>query len=142
MMLTGLLFWLIGGGLGFILVVVGIGSDDMAFMAVGTFFGIVFTGIGLSFIQQALREKKLIKKVTTEGVRVTGKIIDYQDGFGTVVNGIPPLDLVIDCYYNGEQRKFVVPSGGYSEKKFPLGSSIDIAILGTDIAVIPNSLVI
>jgi hypothetical protein len=52
---------------------------------------------------------------------------------------MPPLDIVVNCYYNGQQRAFIVPTNQYSETKFPIGATVQISIRGTDMLVVPNS---
>lgn len=80
-----------------------------------------------------------IKDIVARGIRYTGRITDYADGIGVIVNGVPPLDLIIEVQVDGGPCPFRVASGGYSEYKFPIGATVDIAVLDGEAAMVPGS---
>jgi hypothetical protein len=118
-----------------------------AYMMEGSFIWILsafifllsFCGVGIPFFIKGIRDVVDRRTILEVGDKVRGTIVDYKDGQGWTQNGMPPLDIVVNCYYNGQQRAFIVPTNQYSETKFPIGATVQISIRGTDMLVVPNS---
>jgi hypothetical protein len=138
--LFGAIFMTVGLVTGVILGVVAIQTKQILLALFGLVFILAFCGVGGTTLVMSFKKQHVRKRVLSDGTRVRAKIVNYRYGEGVTVNGVPPIDIVVQCEFHDEMRTFVVPTGKYSESKFPLHSSVEIAILGTDIALVPDSL--
>lgn len=146
MFLFGLIFALVGGGVGLLFFIIGLVAqvDDpmfrVMFCGIGGLFFVLFGGIGIMFMLKEKKKQRIAQEILELGEKVYGaKIIDYRDGSGVYVNGMPPLNIVVDCVFRGEPRQMVVETGSFDETKYPIGAYCDLAIYGTEIAIIPGS---
>jgi hypothetical protein len=137
--LSGLIFIIAGVISAIVFVAAGAQSGEILFMFVGCLMGLIFIAVGAYLVVKQAADITVKNRILREGSTLTGKIIDYRDGDGVIVNGVPPLDLVVEADYMGETRQFIVPSGGYKEKDYPIGAYVDFAVLGVETAVIKGT---
>lgn len=107
-------------------------------IGIGLIFFVAFGSIGMYIYKKGKKKDEAIKYIIENGKRYTGKIVDYTDGQGIYVNGIPPLDLLVEILYNGEKCLFQVPTNKYNTSEFPIDSTINIAILNQRAVLIPD----
>ena len=138
MILCCMLFIMVGVIIGVTFLVIGLTSHQLLFL-LGSLMGFFFVGLGVSILLVEWNKKAKDKKIIKDGDRVTGKIIDYRNGDGIPVNGMPSLAIVVRCDYLGESREFTVETHQYMESKFPINSYVDIAILGVTAVVVPDT---
>lgn len=128
----GLIF-LLAGIFGFcVMFTVGWGTGQLLFCLIAFPFGGIFMVIGGAVMRGSIAEKKRNQNILDNGEVFTGRIIEYRDGQGVVVNGVPPLSLVVEFDRNGEPAQIVIPSGGNSEEGFPIGAWVDFSLLGVE----------
>jgi hypothetical protein len=118
---------------------VGIQSGEVMFAIIGCGVGFIAFIVGVFNFVNSISKRGSEKKVLREGTTLTGKIVAYQDGAGIVVNGVPPLDLVVEAEYLGETKRFVISSGSYKEQDYPISAYVDFALLGVETAIIKGS---
>lgn len=74
------------------------------------------------------KNKKIINDTIKNGTIVNAKIINYRDGQGASLNGLAPLDIVVECIYRKKHRKFV-ETNAYSEAKYTLFTNRDKVVI-------------
>lgn len=145
MTLVGIIFAAVGFFIGVIFTIIGLFVQGDAlftimFLGVGGGMGLLFFVMGVAFIVIESRKKQEILNKIQMGEPIYGaRILEYQDGQGVYVNGMPPLNLLVECQFRGEYRQFVVETNEHSTKNYPLGGFIDLSVYGNEVLIIPNS---
>lgn len=67
---------------------------------------------------------------------VTAVIKSFKDGKGKLVNGLPPITLEVEYFYNDEFHTIDVDTGEYDESVFPVGSELKLLIRGKHISIL------
>lgn len=130
----GTLFFVLGVGFWFLRV-------DSFLSLIFTAMGFVFAVIGFAAMAGPIRERRAAKRALREPEQVmkNAKVVDFVDGSGVVVNGAPPVNVVVQGYLRGEERTLVATKAVYGYTRCQLGSTCDVYIRGSDVVIDPES---
>ncbi len=139
-LLFGIIFTSVGG---ICLLAIGIPAyitQDMLLFLIGLLFAVVFGGVGIGFLIYYNLSKKKLREVIELGTKYWGRIVEYGDDTSFYVNGVPGLDVFVECDYNGEMRTYRISTRQTKENLYPLGATCQISIYNDIIAIVPGSI--
>lgn len=138
-LLCGIIFIIVGNMAATAFIASGILSGELIFLFAGCFMWLVFVAMGAYLVSKHVINANLKKKILREGKILTGKIVGYGAGDGVSVNGVPPLNLVVETQYADKLVQFTISTEEYSEKNYPIGAYVDFALLGVETALIKGT---
>ena len=92
-------------------------------------FLLPFHVIGFISFKSGYKEWKERQNILKNGIKLTAKIIDYEDNHRRTDNGQPFLDLIITFDLYGKKKIARLATNTYNESKYPINSYIEIAYL-------------
>lgn len=133
MMILGIIFIALGGGLGLLFGILGIYLGEIIISIFSGAMGAFFTVIGVILVISEINERKKYKNTVASGNQVTATVVDYEKIDGRKAK------IICECYYNWELRRFTVSIGEESMDNFPLGSKVQLAITDNEVIYIKGS---
>lgn len=139
LILFGSIFAVVGAFFAVVFIMVSVSTGEVIPGFIGGGLGILFFLVGSGTIISGFKMINKGKRVIRDGVKTEGIIVECRTGSGVVVNGNPPIDIVVLCSYMGAVRQMVVNTGEYNSSRFPVGAAVTISILGVEAAYVKGS---
>lgn len=137
MLFGGLMF----AGVGSLFVLVGLFIILPTDFGMGLFwivFSSIFVAVGIKLIYNDLNKKKRDKITVRDGHKIPNcKIVEYDDDRSILINGVPLLKII--CLDESTQMVYNMDTGTTDERKYPIGSYIDLYELNGYVTIDKNS---
>lgn len=96
------------------------------------YIGISLVLLGVLVVVLALKDRgtRSSGSVSKKEEIVIGVVKQFKDGKGKLVNGLPPITLEVEYFYDDMFQTVDIDTDEYDESVYPIGSELRLAVHG------------